>query len=101
LLDHFCSDNAVKLVVVEAQSRLKFLTGKGAKYPEIDVVERVQVIGTLKSQGLIGLHSFSGADWGGKFVGITEKTWIDAYMMLNEDDPVINNCFRELVSHLN
>ena len=80
---------------LEAQTQLKLLTGKDSKYREIDVVERVQVIGAHKCQGLIGLHSFSGADWGGKFVGITKKTWVDAYMKLSEDDPVIN-CFREL-----
>lgn len=75
--------------------RLKFLTGKGTKYREIDVVERVGVLGRHKCQGLIGLHNFSGADWGGKFVGISKKTWVSAYMKLNEDNPIIN-CFREL-----
>ena len=31
------------------QTRLKFLTGKAAKHREIDVVERVNVIGIRKS----------------------------------------------------
>ena len=44
------------------QTRLKFLTGKAAKHREIDVVERVNVIGIRKSQGLVGLHNFTGAD---------------------------------------
>jgi len=78
-----------------AQSRLKFLTGKGSKYREIDVVERVQMIGPEKCQGLIGLHNFTGADWGGKFVGISKKTWVSAYMKLAEDDPAIT-CFQQL-----
>ena len=30
----------------------------------MDVVERVQVIGVSKFQRLIGLHHFSGVDWG-------------------------------------
>lgn len=77
------------------QTRLKFLTGKGVKYRKIDVVERVQVIGRRKCQGLIGLHNFSGADWGGKFVGISKKTWVVAYLKLDENDDAIN-CFREL-----
>ena len=55
------------------QTRLKFLTGKAAKCREIDVMERVNTIGIHKSQGLVGLHNFSGADWGGKFVGISKK----------------------------
>ncbi|KAG0715585.1 hypothetical protein GWK47_011611 [Chionoecetes opilio] len=74
---------------------LKLLTGKGNEYRQIDVVERVQVIGRRKCQGLIGLHNFSGADWGGKFVGITKKTWVRAYLKLSDDDPAIN-CFWEL-----
>ena len=32
---------------------------------------------------------------GGKFLGITKKTWANAYMALNEDDPAIN-CFQNL-----
>jgi len=76
-------------------TRLKFLTGKATKYREIDVVERVRAIGSLKCQGLIGLHNFTGADWGGKFVGITKKTWVGAYMKLDESDSVVT-CFRQL-----
>ena len=73
-----------------------FLTGKGANYREIDVIQRVQVIGIHKCQGLIGLHHhFSGADWGGKFVGITKKTWVKSYVVFNDDHPAID-CFREL-----
>ena len=52
---------------IAAETRLKLLTGKGTKYRQIDVIERVH----RKCQGLdIGIHNFSGVDWGGKFVGI-------------------------------
>ena len=77
------------------QTRLKFLTGKAAKCREIDVMERVNTIGIHKSQGLVGLHNFSGADWGGKFVGISKKKWADAYLKLKEDDLVVA-CFGQL-----
>ena len=53
---------------------------------EIDVMERVRVIGRHKCQGLIGLHNLSVAGWGGKFVGITKKTLVSAYMILDDDD---------------
>ena len=53
------------------------------------------MIGIRKCQGFIGLHNFSGAEWGGKFVEITKKTWADAYMNLDEDDPAID-CFQNL-----
>ena len=69
---------------------LKFLTGKANKYRSIDIHERVSIIGREKSQDLIGLHDFTGADWGGKFVGISKKTWISAYLSLPNDDPVVS-----------
>lgn len=59
------------------------------------MVKTVQIIGHQKCQGLIGLHNFSGADWGGKFVGISKKTWVDDYMKLDDDDPIIS-CFKQL-----
>ena len=40
------------------QTHFKFLTGKGTKYREIDVVEHMRVIGPHKCQVLIGLHRF-------------------------------------------
>ena len=57
------------------------------------------MIGTRKRQGFIGLHNFSGADWDGNFVGITKKTWVDAYMALDEDDPAID-CFQNFSTTL-
>ena len=52
-------------------------------------------MGTRKCQGFIGLHYFSGADWGGKFVGINKKIWAEAYIALDEDDSAIG-CFQNL-----
>ena len=82
-------------VSLAPQTRLKILIGKGRTYREIDIIERVCVIGARKWQGFVGLHNFSGADSGGKFVGISKKTWVDVYMSLDEDDPAID-CFRNL-----
>ena len=76
-------------------TQLKFCTGIGAKYREIDVRRCVQIIGQHKAQGLIGLHNFTGADWGGKFVGISKKRWADAYISREDDNPIID-CFRNL-----
>ena len=58
---------------IASPTSLKLITGKGTKKLEIDVFEHVQAIGYRKCQGLLGFHHFSGADWGGKFVGITKK----------------------------
>ena len=80
---------------IASPTHLKLITGKGTKKREIDVFERVQAIGYRKCQGLLGFHNFSGADWGGKFVGITKKTWANAYLKLDDNDPAIQ-CFKEL-----
>ena len=80
---------------IAAPTSLTFSTGKGTTKREIDIFERVQILGCHKCQGLLGLHNFSGADWGGKFVGISKKTWVNAYLRLDDDDPAIN-CFKDL-----
>ena len=49
------------------------LTGKVAKYRAIDVRDRVVALRPEKSGCLIGLHHFTGADWGGKFVELSKK----------------------------
>ena len=46
-------------------TKLIMLIGTGAKYWEIDIQQIVNVVGISKAQGLLGLHNFSGADWGG------------------------------------
>jgi hypothetical protein len=76
-------------------SRLAFVTGRGAKRRHIDVVSCVKSFGKKKSRGLVGFHNFTGADWGGKFVGISKKTWMNAYRNLQEDDPILQ-CFIDL-----
>ena len=81
--------------LLASQTHLKVLTGKERKYREIDLIKRVQAIVPRKCQWFSGQHNFSGADWSGKFVGITKKTWVDAYMALDEDDPAID-CFQNL-----
>ena len=56
---------------------------------------RVHAVGSLKSQGLIGLHNFTGADWGDKLMGISKKTLVGVYMKLDGSDPVVT-CFNQL-----
>ena len=74
---------------LKSPTTLRFLTGKGAKYLKIDVGDRVAAIGRQKSKGLIGLHPLTGADWGGKFVDVSKKTWVSAYLSLPETDEIV------------
>ena len=68
--------------------------GKG-KGRMIDILERVQVLGKPRCQALVGFHNFTGADWGGKFVGKTKESWTKAFMAVSTDDPVLES-FRKL-----
>ena len=77
------------------QAKLMFLTGKGDKHHQIDVPERVCTVGPMKAQGLIGLHNLSGADWGGKFIGVSKKRWVNTYLSLDENDPIVK-CLSDL-----
>ena len=74
---------------------LKFCTGTGSNYREIDIRSCVKVVGEKKSRALIGFHIFSGADWGGKFVGISKKTWTETFLSLENNDDIIA-CFSAL-----
>ena len=38
----------------------------------------------------ICLHNFSGADWGGKFIGVSKKTWVDSYLSLDDNDKILD-----------
>ena len=54
------------------------LTGRGKFYRTIDVKERYTAIGVEKSKALVGLHNFTGADWGGKFFNTYIKEDMDS-----------------------
>lgn len=56
---------------------------------KLNVTYIVRAIGKTKCQGLIGIHNFSGADWGGKFAGIGKRRWIQTYLSLSDSDPAI------------
>ena len=77
---------------LKENTKLRFITGKKTKNTckrVIDVRERVKVLGRSKAKALIGFHNFTGADWGGKFVGISKQRWCDEFMKLPDDSPVL------------
>ena len=78
------------LSTYDISARVRFITGKGKAKRTIDVQARCQAVGTEKSKGLIGLHAFSGADWGGKFSSISKKRWISYYLTLDTDSDAIH-----------
>ena len=63
----------------------RFLKKRPAKIDGdlININTVCEILGKEKSMGLVGIHSFSGSDWGGKFAGISKKKWITNYLNLD------------------
>ena len=79
---------------LKENTKLRFITGKNTKNTNrrvVDVRDRVKALGSTKSKALIGFHNFTGADWGGKFVGISNQKWCDAFMKLPDDSDVLQS----------
>lgn len=81
LMDLFATNNI--------QGELHFITGKGKAKRSIVICARCLAIGIERSKGLIGLHAFTGADWGGKFAGISKKKWMKEYLNLESSSDVV------------
>ena len=73
-----------------ALTKLKLLTGKGAKHREIYICE---MLGDTRLE-LLGFHHFTGADGGEKFVGLSTKTWMTAFLSLDDHDPTVETISR-------
>ena len=75
----------------DISGQLHLVTGKKkAKEKEvINIREKCLEVGLEKSRSLIGLHAFSGADWGGKFAAVTKARWISNYLNLEPTSEII------------
>ncbi|MES9884227.1 MAG: TCR domain-containing protein [Sedimenticola sp.] len=91
----YSPDTDVFLLLIDMAARhrvpgkLLFLTGKKANQRFIDIHDRCRSLGEEKAKALIGLHNFTGADWGGKFAGISKKTWITALLALDSTNRIL------------
>ena len=72
------------------EGKLCFITGKGKAMRTIDIRTRYEALGCEKSKGLLGLNAFSGADWGGKFAGISKSRLIKNYLNLDSSSEVLD-----------
>ncbi len=77
-----------------ALTKLKLLTGKGADHREIDICERVKAVGRHPSKVLLTFHHFTGAYCGGKFVGLSKKTWMTAFLSVDDNNPIVETVRR-------
>ena len=65
------------------------LMTKGKRQSVINIRDNVLRLGKQKSKALLGLHNFTGSDWGGKMVGISKDTWIKKFLNLDKNSPII------------
>ena len=70
------------------------LNWERAKHREIDICARVTAVGRHTSRALLGFHHFTGADWGGQFVVLSKKTWMNAFLSLDDKDPIAETISR-------
>ena len=76
--------------LIDEKISLIFRTGTGRHRRLVDINRCMLAVGKKKSRGLVALHNFYGADWGGKFCGKSKKTWIKAFIDLEEADPILD-----------
>ena len=83
---------SMKKAMVSKKSPLtkrKILTRKGAKHREIDICAQVKAVGRHKSRAVLGFCHVTGTDWGGKFVGLSKKTWMTVFLSHDDNDPIV------------
>ena len=79
----------VATCTIHVPGRLKPLTGRGRFFRTTDIKERCAAIGVEKSKALVGLHNFTGADWGGQFFNVSKKTRIVKFIALAPDGEIV------------
>ena len=81
-------DTNVVILLVDRCARnqvtgpINFITRQGKFHRTITFNDKCASIGLQKPKALIGLHALSGANWGGKFFGISKKMWITTSLKL-------------------
>jgi len=88
------TDVFVLLVHVKASAQtdcqLTMLAGTSVSKPKnININKVVETIGVLKSKALLGLHCFTGGDYGGRFYGVTKVRWLARMLEKEDTDPII------------
>ena len=76
-------------ITQEITSEVWMLAGTADKPKEICVNHHVANLGRKKSEAVLGLHAFTGGDWGGKFSGVTKERWTQRFLELDEGSDVI------------
>ena len=52
------------------------------------------MFGGTRIELILGVHHFTGANWGGKFVGLSKNTWMTTFLSLDDNDPIVETISR-------
>lgn len=65
--------------------------GKGRTARIINIGETVKDLGPSHAKALPAFHALTGADWGGKFAGISKQKWTKLFLHLDEGDLILES----------
>ena len=88
--DIFAYNTQLTAVINKPNMVIRQLKTNPAKIPGnvINLNTVCQSIGRDKALGLIGVHAFTGGDWGGKFANISKANFIKTYLNWESPSPV-------------
>ncbi|KAG1697391.1 putative glutamate receptor [Nymphon striatum] len=95
-IDVFTVDTDVYVLLIYIFSfllppcKLYMHAGRGKSYRVLDIEESCRKIGSRKCNALLGMHAFTGSDWGGKFSGITKRKWMKLFLELDDSDEILD-----------
>ena len=70
--------------------KLYMHAGRGKSSRVLDIEECCRKLGSRKCNALVGMHAFTGSDWGGKFSGITKRKWMKLFLDLDDSDEILD-----------
>ena len=70
--------------------KLYMHAGRGKSFRVLDIKECCRKLGSRKCNPLVGMHTFTGSDWGGKFSGITKRKWMKLFLDLDDSDEILD-----------
>ncbi|KAG1697692.1 DNA topoisomerase 2-alpha [Nymphon striatum] len=95
-IDVFTVDTDVYVLLIYIFSfllphcKLYMHAGKGKSSRVLDIEESCKKLGPRKCNALLGMHAFTGSDWGGKFSGITKRKWMKLFLELYDSDEILD-----------
>ncbi len=94
-IDVFTVDTDVYVLLVYIISslppcKLYMHAGREKSSRVLDIEECCRKMRSRECNALLGMHAFTGSDWGGRFSGITKRKWMKLVLNLDDSDEILN-----------